>query len=466
METLIFKIVISSSLLIGFYYLFLEKERSFKFNRSFLLSAVIFSYTVPFIPYNSPFRSYDNPHLIFGEGSLDLNVSSMNVAPAFDWMKILFIAYLLVSLFFLIKFIYSFFRLHFLKGEKLIYKNQKMLILQKNYSPFSFLGTIYLSRKYLIDHQIDHRIFLHEKCHVEEKHSLDLLFIEVLKIFFWFNPALFFYKRAMIVNHEFLADQYVLQNNYDIRNYQHLILNEIKVAQSFNLTHQFDFNNTKKRFMMMTSKNSRFSGLKKLTLLPVLAVLFFLFAKKVTAQTHGESAVEPSAIQTVKKDIAIPFDEKSGTVAEKKLIQAFNEVRMEKELQKDTIKKRAALQEAAPPPPPPPPPPSEGELTAAEYPGGANVLRNLISKNFNTAVLKGDEGLVKTSIYLSIDEGGKVTNIVAEGSNEKFNQEAERDFKDANTDVVWKPATEDGQPVKTVFRLPLTMKFESTAIKK
>lgn len=461
METLIFKIVLSSALLIAFYYLFLEKERSFKFNRSFLLSAVVFSYTVPFIPYNSPFKSYDNPQLIIGEGSLELNAASVNVAPSFDWMKILFIAYLLVSLFFLIKFIYSFLRLQFLKGEMRTYKNQKILILQKNYAPFSFLGTIYLSKKYFVDDQIDNRIFLHEKCHVEEKHSLDILFIEFLKIFSWFNPALFLYKKAMIANHEFLADQYVLQNNYDVKNYQYLILNEIKMAQSFNLTHQFDFNNTKKRFIMMTSKNSRFSGLKKFTLLPVLAVLFVLSAKKVTAQTESKPDVEPTPVKTAKQDIAVPIYETNATPAEKEFIDASKKIREEFELKKDTIKKKQDVAVSTAPTSAP----SKLEQVPAEFPGGSNALRRLVGTNFDTSVLNGDEGVVKTTINLNIDENGNVYNVAAEGENQKFNAEAVRAFTTANEGKVWKPATENGQVVKTVYKVPLTMVFQGSAKK-
>ena len=465
METLIFKIVLSSALLIAFYYLFLEKERSFKFNRSFLLSAVVFSYTVPFIPYNSPFKSYDNPQLIIGEGSLELNAASVNVAPSFDWMKILFIAYLLVSLFFLIKFIYSFLRLKFLKGEMRTHKNQKILILQKNYAPFSFLGTIYLSRKYLVDDQIDNRIFLHEKCHVEEKHSLDILFIEFLKIFSWFNPALFFYKKAMIANHEFLADQYVLQKNYDVKNYQYLILNEIKMAQSFNLTHQFDFNNTKKRFIMMTSKNSRFSGLKKFTLLPVLAVLFVLSAKKVSAQTESKPDVEPTPVKAEKQDVAILLDEKNATPDQKEFMAMAKKIMAEHQLKKDTINKKQSQDIAVPTPPPPPPPPGKFEQVPAEFPGGANALRQLVGNNFDTSILSSEQGLLKTTINLNIDENGNVSNVAAEGENQKFNAEAVRAFTTANEGKVWKPATENGQAVKSVYKVPLTMVFQGSAKK-
>ena len=461
METIILKIFLSSCLLIGFYYLFLERERIFKFNRIFLLSALVFAYAIPFIPFNIPFKPTGKTNLIIGEPLQNFRQINTAQAISIDWIKILLVVYAAVSIYFLVKFIYSIFKIKFLKGEKRNYRNQNILIIDKDYAPFSFLNTIYFSRKYLVNDQIDERIFLHEKCHIEEKHSADILFIEFLKIFSWFNPALFFFKKAMITNHEFLADEYVLQNNFDVGNYQHLILNEIKISQNFNLTHQFDFNNTKKRFIMMNSKNSRFTGLKKLTLLPVLAILFVLFTKKVNAQTETSAIVEATLPQ--KQDV-MSFKKKNATKFEKKIITFSTKTRDDIEVKKDTIKKKQNV--SAPVPPPPPPPPSEFEQVPAEFPGGANALRSLVSNSFDTSIFKGDEGLIKTTVYLSIDEKGKISNIFAEGENKIFNQEAVRAITAANEGKIWKPATEDSNPVKTVFKLPLTMQFAGPSIKK
>ncbi|MGV8914886.1 MAG: M56 family metallopeptidase [Kaistella sp.] len=168
-----------------------------------------------------------------------------------------------------------------------------------NAAPFSFCKTIYLDKDDYNDGQIDERIFLHEKCHVKEKHSLDILFLEVLRIFTWFNPALFFYKRAILSNHEFLADDFVLQNDFDLQSYQHLILEKIEYSEGVRLTHQLNFNSTKKRFIMMTTKTSKLIWAKKIALLPVAAVLFVFLSKEVQAQQQPQkSALTPEATST------------------------------------------------------------------------------------------------------------------------------------------------------------------------
>lgn len=215
----------------------------------------------------------------------------------------------------------------------------------------------------------------------------------------------------------------------------------------------------------MTTKNSRFMWLKKLSLLPVLALLFVLFTKKVTAKTETRSVTEPTKIQTEKQDVAILIDENKATSEEKEFMQASKKLIEEYKLTKDTIKERQAQDVAVPVAGPPPPPPHEFKGILPQFPDGINAFRTLVANNFNTAVFKDQKGLVKTVIYTNIDKNGKMTNVVAEGSNEIFNREAERVVKLISADHVWKPATEEGRPVNYMFKLPLTMQFEAPSTK-
>ena len=219
METIILKIVISSAVLLGFYHFFLAKERIFKFNRIFLVSSLLFAYSLPFIPMPNYFESSNQPNLIFGEPVQQFQQVGVNTAQHFDWSNLILGVYLSISTLFLVKFIHSFLKIKLLKGEKRIYKDQRIVVLNQDYAPFSFLKTMYFGEKHIVDNQIDERIFLHEKCHASQNHTADILLIEFLKIFSWFNPALYFYKNAMIINHEFLADEFVLNNNYEISKY-------------------------------------------------------------------------------------------------------------------------------------------------------------------------------------------------------------------------------------------------------
>lgn len=127
---------------------------------------------------------------------------------------------------------------------------------------------------------------------------------------------------------------------------------------------------------------------------------------------------------------------------------------------------------------PPPPPPSTGTKAStaevkpqvsesqvyteveqlAEFPGGINSFRNKVSGGFDTSVMDGDEGTVKTEVTFIVERDGSITDVKANGSNKRFNEEAVRTVK--NIKNKWSPAKINGQAVRYRFRMPLTMQFE------
>lgn len=129
-------------------------------------------------------------------------------------------------------------------------------------------------------------------------------------------------------------------------------------------------------------------------------------------------------------------------------------------------------------PPPPPMPPSTGNKAAtvevkkvsttevydkveqeAEFTGGGIPgFRRKVAEEFDSSVMDGDEGTLKAEITFVVERDGSITQVKATGSNADFNREAERTIKSIRTK--WKPAKVDGQPVRSRYRLPLTMNFE------
>ncbi|SEM60961.1 hypothetical protein SAMN05421856_104448 [Chryseobacterium taichungense] len=190
----ILKIILCSSLLITLYFTFLQKEKMYRFNRFYLLFSLIFSYAVPFISVTS-----ENPKPVNGlQTTLEVTTKVLDLTPkqeSFNWTNLLWMSYGIITVILLIKTIYSISKIKNIKGKKIGYKNQKIVLTDENIPPFSFWKTIYIGKNYLVNNQIDPRIFIHEKSHIDQKHSLDLLFIEILKIFTWFNPSLFSTKK-------------------------------------------------------------------------------------------------------------------------------------------------------------------------------------------------------------------------------------------------------------------------------
>jgi len=98
-------------------------------------------------------------------------------------------------------------------------------------------------------------------------------------------------------------------------------------------------------------------------------------------------------------------------------------------------------------------------MIPAEYPGGSAKLRNFINGNFNISEIKEDVGILKTVIYFTVDDQGKVKNYNVKGENASFNNEALRFAKQACENVTWKPALLNGKPVGFQYKMPITIAF-------
>lgn len=470
---IILKIILCSSLLLAVYYWFLQKEKMHQFNRFYLLFSLIFSYTVPFISIKT-----ENPKPVSRlQKTIEATQQVLDLTPkqeSFNWINLVWIIYGIVTLIFLTKFIVSIIKIKNLKGEKIVYQNYNVLITKENISPFSFLNTIYLSNNYLINNKIDLRIFLHEKSHLEQKHSIDLLFIEILKAFTWFIPSIYFYKKAIITNHEFLADEYVLKIDFNVKDYQNLILDEIISTQNYNLTHTFNFKNTKKRFIMMNTKKSKLTTLKKAISIPVLLLAFGLFVQKTYANTieniiketqkkisePEKKAIPENMIEPIAKTEPESLTEEETTPNEpientndEKIIQ--DTVRPKSNQNVNTTpetlqNKNSNISEY------------EEVTVVPQYPGGINEMRNKLSKAFDASKINisKTKEIYRTDLTYTITEDGNVVDVKTAGSNELFNIEAISALKKANENITWKPAEKDGKPVRYRMRIPLTMAFQ------
>lgn len=472
---IILKIILCSSLLLSLYYVLLQKEKMYGFNRFYLLFSLLFSYTVPFISIQSEIQRPVNRL----QKTIEATQQVMDITPkqeSLNWMNLIWILYGIVTLIFLTRTIISYLKIKNLKGEKMIYQNQNIIITNEPISPFSFWNTIYLGKNYLIDNKIDSRIFLHEKSHLEQKHSIDIIIVEIIKTFTWFNPSVYFYKKAMITNHEFLADESVLKNDFAIKDYQNLILEEIISSQNYNLTHTFNFKNTKKRFIMMNTKKSKLADLKKVISIPVLLIAFGLFVQKTYAnpmekmiEKTQETISEPVKKQTAESNEPITDVVKNESLnPESGITEQLSENMIDEGVVQDTIR------------------PKEGKNTTLkqetsksttnetvttitkdeatllpQYPGGINELRNNISKSFDGNKVLVSKETYRTEINYTVLEDGNIADIKASGNNEAFNAEAINSFKKANENIVWKPAEKDGKQVRYRMRIPLTMSFQN-----
>jgi bla regulator protein blaR1 len=316
MTTYLIKMILCSGILLFAYFLLFEKEKMHRFNRFYLLFSIAFSFLVPFISIKNqkevlPFAETvyvvtENIDYSSGYSYTD-NTSPVAVpTKSEDWRPgPLLIVYIMIAAGLFFRFAKNLFLL--LKkswiGEKLRYQNAKLVLCNNLLVPFSFLNSIFIVKDEYENGKVEKEILQHELAHVKQKHSLDILVTELLLCFAWFNPFLYGYKKAIQLNHEFLADDDVLKTFRNTASYQHLLLNKISSASHSLLTSSFNYITTKKRLIMMMKTSSTVAVVvKQFVLLPLLAVLIFLFSTKLAAQVNQPIKISSGEKEQVTKD--------------------------------------------------------------------------------------------------------------------------------------------------------------------
>ncbi|MFT7120494.1 MAG: hypothetical protein ACJAZ9_000667 [Neolewinella sp.] len=150
--------------------------------------------------------------------------------------------------------------------------------------------------------ELSEAIRLHELAHARQLHSLDRVAIALLRAVWWFNPILWLYERAIIQNHEFLADRAALSAGVSIREYtQQLMQSLTPVGRAHQLSSGLPFSFTKKRFtMLLSSSPDKGHTAGKVLLLGLLwAVLILGFGQTVYAQIPPPPPPQPPAAPSV-----------------------------------------------------------------------------------------------------------------------------------------------------------------------
>ena len=285
------KFISGSTLLWVVYHFGLEQEKMHRFKRFYLLFSLGFALVVPLMPLPWFTNEVTTPLFVMGyEPIQDSPISPQvvpQIAPSFPIESILWLVYAIIAASLLLRLLHNLYRALAVqtKGEKSQHAGVSLVILPENVPTHSFFNTIYINQKDYTEEGAT-AILAHELAHVRQRHSWDILFVELLRVLFWFNPVLFAYKRAMQLNHEFLADEAVIQQqNIDIPTYQYLLLDKIAQAQQLRLVQQFDYFNTKKRIMMMLKKTQSSNILwKKVLALPLFLGLLLMLCHKVHAE--------------------------------------------------------------------------------------------------------------------------------------------------------------------------------------
>ncbi|MFT3749527.1 MAG: TonB-dependent receptor plug domain-containing protein [Agriterribacter sp.] len=299
----IIKLNICLAVVYLFYQLFLRRLTFYNWNRWYLAGYTVLSFIIPLV---NIMPSLQKQKL---EGSVVLQwipaiglgaekqMNFFESLTSWDWV---IAALALGSLLLLFRLMVRLFAFAKMKARAQILSDEatKIYQLDDKITPFSFGNAIFINTNLHDDRELE-EIIRHEFVHVKQKHSIDILWCELLCILNWFNPVVWLIRHNVRQNLEFLADDKVLQNGLDKKAYQYLLLKVIG-NQQFAFTNHFNFSSLKKRIAMMNSiKSARLSIMRFLFLLPVIAVLLLSFRneiKKEAAPVIGDEAANPGSL--------------------------------------------------------------------------------------------------------------------------------------------------------------------------
>jgi hypothetical protein len=242
--------------------------------------------------------------------------------------------------------------------------------------PFSFGNAIFINPALHSEAELE-KIIQHEFIHVKEKHSIDIIWGEILQIVCWYNPFAWLLKKAIRQNLEFIADQKVLQHGYSKKEYQYLLL-KVMGTQPFRIATGFSFFSLKKRIAMMNkNKTSRFHALQFLLLLPVVALLLLSFRKQIQEHFWNDQSVLttdtiPKAAPRVKEVTFKSNVERIRYTNDERIVTLKDGTVEKYNMNNDEDNKRFVEGygdiPAPPPPPPAPPVPGAPDMPASPPP--------------------------------------------------------------------------------------------------
>ncbi|WP_425076772.1 M56 family metallopeptidase [Psychroserpens sp. S379A] len=285
-----------------FYKLVLERTSIHKLKRFYLLATFGLAFIIPLITFTEYIEPTFTEHQTIPTTNHIITNDVVSIEEKANYFPLVFaIIYSLGTFFFFVKFSLNLKRIFSRIHQNPIQKNGRFInVLIENLSvPHTFLHYLFFNKSKFENNEIPKEVILHEQTHAKQKHSLDIIFIELLQILFWFNPLIYLIKKDIKLNHEFLADSEVLKQGILASKYQNTILAFSSKANNNQLANAINYSSIKKRFTVMKTQTSKTSiWLKSLLLFPLIAFTLYSFSEKIQVEKEvNKSTLQGEASQ-------------------------------------------------------------------------------------------------------------------------------------------------------------------------
>ncbi|PJX20776.1 hypothetical protein CAP47_11095 [Psychroflexus sp. S27] len=501
METFVINFSLFLFLFWGLYILFFKKETFFQQNRAYLILTPILAAVLPFILINQLNINQENTinwqeitPLLFTENIEEVNINAANTNSNivdFTLKNGLAIVYFLGVAFMLFNFFRKLKQYHILKkkAESMQTAFGEVYVIQNSKAAFTFLNKIFIGD--LLENEAQKEILQHEVVHKKQKHSFDLVYYEILKIIFWFHPAIYSLQNQIKLIHEYIADAKV-SSRISKKKYYENLLNGFFGVKQISFTSQF-FNHSliKKRIIMLQkSKSNKTALLKYLMVIPLsLAMLTYVSCSQDEAITQPENEeFETTEIEKIirlevenvnnlseneKQEFATHLSEilSNNTPTQFVLFDEYEEKSI-------IINEDNSINYPPTPPTPPTPTSSSDGISFAVidtpplYIGcDANLskeeakkcfsqkISEFVGSNFNIDLAKenGLTGVHRIYVQFKISKEGQITDVKSRSKHTFLGEEAERVIKNLPQ---MKPGENDGQKVGVLYSLPISFEIK------
>lgn len=441
--------------LIAFYLLWkllLSRETFHRFNRVALLVVMVLALVLPWIKISLDAMSPVAKQMVMLEDLIvtpDGAVRAQQASTSWTVMGIVTAVYFIGMALVVAWLLHSQWNLHRLmkKGRKESLPGGVTLhIVPGDLAPFSYFKHIVINEQDYRDNPRE--ILIHEQAHIDLWHSWDVMFLGLVTLFQWWNPAVWLLSNELRQVHEYEADEAVLNANVDVKQYQLLLIRKSVGDQLFSMANNFNYQSLKKRIRMMTmNKSSQWKTLRALAVVPVIALALLAFANtKSVAAVVTASVPQDRSVQSEMQSPEPVQVEAATQPVEAEAVPEAVEMNTEEQAPEETEPQSKKVYNSVEQMP--------------EFPGGVAGLMRYLSENikYPPEAAKNDiEGRV--IVQFIIDETGQVGEVkVVRSVSDELDAEAVRVVK---TLPKFEPGRQDGEAVSVWYTLPIVFKMQA-----
>ncbi|WP_294311289.1 M56 family metallopeptidase [uncultured Chryseobacterium sp.] len=294
METVLLyfgKVILCSGVTFLYYQLSLKDRTFHHYNRFYLLSAMLLSLLLPMIKVEDfTIEVSSDVYKLIDQVQFN-TIKNSNYDDLY--FRIIFSALGLVSLCFLGRFTYGVFRIRQLKSNfpKETFDGINFYRTNLSEAPFSYFKNLFWKNSIMLNSDVGKQILKHEMVHIEQKHSFDKIFMEIITSVFWFNPFFHIVKKEISLIHEYLADKKAVKQS-DTQAFAQMLLASHFSGNPLPATSPFLSSNLKKRLKMLQKPKTKFGYARRILALPVVFTVAFAYLVNAKNQEIKATNIE------------------------------------------------------------------------------------------------------------------------------------------------------------------------------